>query len=57
MYPDIGIVPMYRRSYGLSMIPDEQKTLIFQPANINGAPRDQKLSGVTPLKIIVVIFS
>ena len=40
MQPDIGIVRTYRRSYGLSTIPDDLNTLTHQYAYIDNNPRE-----------------
>ena len=47
MYLDRGIVSTYRRSDGLSTIPDNQNILIHQSADTNNAPRDPPHCPVT----------
>ena len=49
MHPDILIVCTYRRSDGLSTIPDDQNTFTRQSANTNNAPRDPLHGPVTNL--------
>ena len=39
VHPDRGIVRMYIRLDGLSMIPDESNTLTCQSAGTNNAPQ------------------
>ena len=40
MHPDRGIVLTYRRSDGLSTIPNDHNTLTCQSSNTNDTPRD-----------------
>ena len=47
MDTDRVIVSMYRRSYGLSTIPDDQNNLTRQSTDTNDAPKDPLLSSVT----------
>ena len=42
-----GILRMYRQSYGLSMVPDDQNTLTCQSADKNDSPRDPLLFPIT----------
>ena len=40
MHPDREIVRTYRRSYGLSTVPDDHNTLTHQSADTNDAPKE-----------------